>query len=327
MRNNNSIGSFNGLSQIQLRIQISLLCLITVLSIIGNLFNLYFIFRTPSLRVLNSSILINLSIVDFLTGAVAIPCLIITSLYQKDDSLCQVQGFISTFLNGISLVMSAAISIERCTAVTDPYTYLAHLQTPRYTIIIISVWLIPIPFAILPLLHLQSYGLGEYRQHGLCWVSLSSEASNYIAVGALAAGVNAVIIIIVSCYTIIFYIAYNKSNSNVIIMRYRNIKRSVRTTFLIVGTNVICWFPLAVTCCLSTIHYITKHTKYPISNRLEVAILILSYSNVAINPIIYALTNSVLRKNYKILLNKLIHYITTGHISSNSTASVRPSGR
>ena len=296
---NHSIESLNYLSKTQLRIQISLLCLIVLFSVIGNLFNLCVIFRTPSLRAINNSILINLCIADFLTGAIALPCLIITSLIQKSGSLCQVPGFIITFFNGISLVMSAAVSVDRYNAVANPYKYLAHLQISRYTIVIISLWMIPIPFATLPVLQLQSYGFGEYRQYGLCWLSVSSRSNNYIIVAALAAGLNAVIITIVSCYTIIFYIAYHKSNANTALMGYGTIKKSVRTTFLIVGTNVLCWFPVAITCLISAIHYIAYSKTYTVSNSLEVAILILSYSNVAINPFLYAFTNSILRTKLK----------------------------
>ena len=286
-----------------------------ILSIIGNGSNLYHIFRTPSLRAMKNTMLTFLNIADISTGAIAIPCMIATVLHQKKGTTCQAQGFIITYLNGVSLTMSAAISIDRCTAITDPYTYLAHLQILRYSIIIISIWLIPLPFAITPLLSLQAYGFGNYQLDDLCWIKLSSNNLNYIAVGALAAGISSVIIIIISCYTIIFRIACRKKNTTM--AGYGSIKKSIRTTSLIVGTNMLSWLPLVTICTTSVLHYLTTNTEYQIHQQAEIIVLLLPYCNVALNPFIYAGTNAVLKKKYKQSVYTIYCWVSN-RLTSNS---------
>lgn len=299
-----------------------------IFSIIGNGFNLYHILRTPSLRAIKNTMLTFLNIADLSTGTIAIPCMIATVLHQEKGTTCQVQGFIITYLNGVSLTMSAAISIDRCHAVTDPYTYLAHLQFLRYTIIIISIWIIPLPFAITPLLSLQAYGLGDYQLCNLCWLKLSSNNLNYLAVSALAAGISAVIIIIISCYTIIFCIAYSKNNAT--IAGYGSIKKSIRTTSLIVGTNMLSWLPLDIICSTSVIQYVTSGLEYSVNPQTEVIILLLPYCNVALNPFIYAGTNATLKKKYKQSAYSIYCWISSGLTSNSdnsqslSTPSCRP---
>ncbi|RDD36243.1 hypothetical protein TrispH2_012021 [Trichoplax sp. H2] len=82
-------------------------------------------------------------------------------------------------------------------------------------------------------------------------------------------------------------------NSHAKLLGYKNFRKAIRTTFLMVGTDVMCWFPLAFTCTLGATKYITFKSRHEITSSLEVAALLLSYCNIAINPYIYAGTNAV----------------------------------
>ncbi|RDD37282.1 Histamine H2 receptor [Trichoplax sp. H2] len=252
------------------------------MAVVCNLFNLFHIFRSSTLRDIKNTMLTGLAIADLCTGSIVPPCMILTLIYQLEDTTCQVQGFVVTYFHGVSLVMSAAISIDRCSAISDPYTYLAHLQVWRYSIIVTSIWIIPLPFAITPLLPFQSLGF--------------------------AAGICSVITIIICCYVIIFCIAYSKKNSH--IDSYGSIRKSIRTAFLIVGSNVFCWLPLGVTWSVSVIKYFVFQGEIRINSQLESAVLLLPYSNVAINPLIYAGTNEILKDRYAKFGVRIYNYVS-----------------
>ncbi|RDD36244.1 Histamine H2 receptor [Trichoplax sp. H2] len=257
---------------------------------------------------MKNTMLTGLAFADLCTGSIVPPCMILTLIYQLEDTTCQVQGFVVTYFHGVSLVMSAAISIDRCSAISDPYTYLAHLQVWRYSIIVTSIWIIPLPFAITPLLPFQSLGFGSYELTSLCWLRLSTNKYNYVALAALAAGICSVVTIIICCYVIIFCIAYRKKNSH--IDSYGSIRKSIRTAFLIVGSNVFCWLPLGVTCSVSVIKYFVFQGEIRINSQLESAVLLLPYSNVAINPLIYAGTNEILKERYAKFGVRIYNYVS-----------------
>ncbi|RDD37284.1 Adenosine receptor A3 [Trichoplax sp. H2] len=292
--------SHHTLQNVEYEFYIPILVSICILSVFGNVLNLTVISRRPSLRDTKNILLISLNIIDLCIGGIALPCLIITSLHQYGYSLCQASGFIITYFNGVSLLMSAAITIDRCIAVVNPYVYLANLSIWRYTFLIICAYVISIPLAVLPLLPLSSYGFGRYRLRNLCWLPLSANWENYIILVSLAIGTDAVIITIFCCYLIIFYVAYNKSNSQ--INGLGSIKKSVRTTFLIVGTNVLCWLPLAATTTTTTFMLIIYDRQCEVNRYMEVIILMLAYCNAAMNPYIYAMTNEILKNEYKSLI-------------------------
>ena len=280
-----------------LSLYLLILILIAVSSICGNLINLIITYRSPALWSISNCLLTALALTDFLTGLIAMPCAIMALYRSGDIALCQAQGFLVTFFNGASLVMVAAVSIDRCSAVCNPYHYLSDLRVSRYAISIASVWLIPLPLAAMPLLPLEKYGLGSYTYQNICWISLSVDSSNYAAIGIFAACMSSAIAVVICCYSIIFFIAYNKSNTPII--GFTGIRKSIRTTSLIVGSSLVCWLPITAICIYSLTHYLTFGRKVIVSRGIEVIVMMLTYCNAAINPIIYATTNSIIRKHLK----------------------------
>ncbi|RDD38953.1 hypothetical protein TrispH2_010167 [Trichoplax sp. H2] len=117
---------------------IPILTTVCIASMFFNSFNLMVISRKLSLRNIQNSFLTCLNITDLCTGSLAIPCLIVALWYQNGDAICQVQGFIASFCNGMALLLSTTIALDRCYAVVFPYHYLANSSIRRYAIIITS---------------------------------------------------------------------------------------------------------------------------------------------------------------------------------------------
>ncbi|RDD38952.1 G-protein coupled receptor GRL101-like protein [Trichoplax sp. H2] len=282
---------------------IPILMIISVVAIFSNFYNLIIIYRKPGLRDFRKSFLTYLNITDLCTGIVTIPCLIIALWYQDGDAVCQVQGFFASFCTGMATFLSCAIALDRCYAVTYPYQYLASVDSRRNNIAIITACIISIIFALLPSLPKPLTGLGKYRIQNLCWISLTVSNENYITITMAAINAIVTIVVFISSYSITFYTAYIKSRSN--FASYGSIKKSIRTTSLIVGTNGICWLPVMISGTISAVHFLLYNKIYKISIYVQVIALTLVYLNAATNPLIYAGTNEILRKEYKKLILKL----------------------
>lgn len=69
-------------------------------------------YHSPSLWLINNCLLTTLSVTDFLSGLITMSCAIIALYHSEDINLCPTQGFLVTFFNGISLAITAAVSID-----------------------------------------------------------------------------------------------------------------------------------------------------------------------------------------------------------------------
>ncbi|RDD37283.1 Prostaglandin E2 receptor EP3 subtype [Trichoplax sp. H2] len=116
----------------------------------------------------NYCLLTSLAVAKFFTGLIVVTTIIAAIFYKKYRLICQIQGSTLSYFNGASFVVAAGVSIDRCSAVINPYRYISELQTRRYAVMIISGWILPISIAILPLLNLQRFGFGQYTFQDVC---------------------------------------------------------------------------------------------------------------------------------------------------------------
>lgn len=207
--------------------------------------------------------------------------------------MCQAFAFIFNFLITISLAATAAISIDRCLAVIYPYRYSANMKIKYIIIYIVSTWIFLAMLTGLPLLGLQEYGLGEYTfitNNLQCWLDLQQPKKNQIAFIIVFVYLMATILATLTSYVIVFFIACSKGITDVSIVGYISLRRSIRTTALIVGSNLACFIPAIVSITLSFF------TQEDLPIPLSMTSSLLMYFNSALNPVIYALTNAILRR-------------------------------
>lgn len=207
---------------------------------------------------------------------------------------CQTFAFLSQFLDSISVFNTLAISIDRCIAVTFPYYYSQSwtMKILKYEILIL--WIMPILIGIWPLLKMTNLRLGQFEylpRATHCWINFHQNY-NFIIALIIIIVMTSTFVIIILCYAIIFIVAYGKNIRNP--PNIRNLKKSIRTTTLIVGANIICWLPILITSWLS---FAQPQLKYPAD--LDKIGLMLCYSHTAFNPVIYSITNRILRNKLK----------------------------
>lgn len=272
------------------------LSLISFIAVVGNLFNLMIIYRCRSLNNINTYLIANLAVIDLMTGLITLPIAIIVVLnsYYVHPILCQFQAFLVVFFYGASLSTTTAISFDRCIAISLPYYYNSVLTYQRIKIQVVILWLLPLFMAISPIV-----GLGRYSYTStLCWINISDYSHNFWITIISIIYIFTSILITVICNIITLIIAYPKRVQ--ILTGHRNIKKSLKTTLLIVGTKLITWLPLSIMILIEFIH----QSNSILPSTFAVIAILLSCSNAASNPIIYLLTNQNLATKLKLWLRR-----------------------
>lgn len=228
-----------------------------------------------------------------MTALIGMPLLIGTTLI-RGQMLCNIQGMFNFICSSCSLLLTFSISIDRFHAVILPYSYRRQLTYSKHIFIALTMYLSPIFSSILPLLDLEKYGFGRYDSGSSCWISLTPTSNNIIILGLVAFISAGVIFAIISYYAILFFIAYQKSNNQV--DNTVCIRTSLRTVLMIVGTTAICWIPIVALTITNVITYFI-HGNVPVVSRVVSDMVFdLVITNIAMNPLIYMLTNGILRK-------------------------------
>ncbi|RDD36637.1 Adenosine receptor A2b [Trichoplax sp. H2] len=275
------------------------LSIFSMISIPLNLFNLITLYRNPILHNMNNLLIGNLALVDFLNGLIVLPLIILTSLIgYPGHFICQLQGFFVLMLYLASLSSTSAISVDRFYAVIKPFRYSSIITPKKCIIITLYIWLIPLIFGITPTLGLQKYGLGRYFLLYFCAISFEKFQENYLIHALLMFYIIIIMFVIMLSYGIMFYVAYRKSVQD--LTANSTLRRSIRTTVLLVGTNIICWLPWLA---YSVDSYQTRNIfNLDKPTYLNIVSLLLVFSNTAMNPVIYSLTNSQLRAKLRKIL-------------------------
>lgn len=279
-------------------LSITFTSIIILIGSLGNFMNIFFIYKTPSLHSYNNILIAHLAAVDFLQVTLTLPMAIINSflLSSNPHALCQAFAFILNLLITVSMAATAAISVDRCFAVVYPYLYSAKMKIKYIVIFVISTWFVMAILAGIPLFGLQRYGLGEYTfvaDSLQCWFDFQYREKNKIAFIVTLAYVILILLITSISYLTIFYVACHKGITDISANGYASLVRSIRTTALIVGSNILCFIPVVL---VSTISFISQRD-LPVG--LTITGYLMSFLNSAINPVIYAITNVTLRHKIK----------------------------
>ncbi|EDV19023.1 uncharacterized protein TRIADDRAFT_62528 [Trichoplax adhaerens] len=270
---------------------------ICFIAIFGNLRNLIMIYNCRRLHDMNNLCICNLAVVDFLTGLIVIPLGISTLAAETlGYLLCQIQGFFTLLLYLSSLAATSIISVDRCSAVVNPFGYKSHITVSKCAFIATFTWFIPSIISILPLLGFERIGLGKFYVLLLCGISFDHPIENFIVSWILTIFLVVNIVTICMSYLVIFIVAYRKTVQD--LTRNSKLSRSIRTTGLIVGTNFLFWLPYIV---LNVQDFVYNTSVPPVPTTLNYFTTIaclMALSSPAINPIIYAATSKHLRKRF-----------------------------
>ncbi|XP_078659485.1 neuropeptide FF receptor 2-like [Branchiostoma floridae x Branchiostoma belcheri] len=275
--------------------------IVFVLCIVGNLVVCYIIARTPSLRDVTHSFILNLSVSDLLVGVFCIPFTLVNHIFHENylgDVMCKV----SPMLKG----MSVAASVFTLTAIAfDRYCVIVHPTRDRLTVrqavyLIIAIWVVAAiimsPTSIVRRDAPFQFGQQTLSVCGAFWPSalLRKAYSAFLFVICYAAPV-LINTFLYGRTGIKLWMtksaAAPKACSNQTEQRSRIIKMMV----IIVAVFAITWMPLYSCWLLEDFGHLTESQSQILHDYVYPIAHVMAFANSAVDPFIYGLYSSNLR--------------------------------
>ena len=136
----------------------SLLCVIMLLALFGNLTLIVTIYGRKKLRTRANLFILNLACADLGVALFCIPFSIITCFSREwilGNSLCQLNGFLNILFECSSLFTLTAISIEKYFSIVRPMDRV--ITTRLAWMMMAMTWIAPLILASIPLTGLQGF--------------------------------------------------------------------------------------------------------------------------------------------------------------------------
>ncbi|KAJ7379964.1 hypothetical protein OS493_012726 [Desmophyllum pertusum] len=278
------------LKTVNIIVSVVLYSIIAIGGSLGNMLVLLVIRRTPNLKTVCGVLIANLAMADLLVTAVAIP-LVISVLTQGFVPICSLNPsmfasiIIGRYSCTASLLILAAMSMDRCWAVCDPLRHKIKMTSSKLKAILLFIWLfslvLPILEVVLPRQGPSFLVLRHLRNTGIvsCFVAIASSGL--------------VTLINVQCASSrISNLQENGGNNHMYAdLRERN-KKVAKTIALIVVVFSICWIPVTYVSARFVENY----------SMLHFWTVILGLANSAVNPCIYFYRQRSYRQALKVLL-------------------------
>ncbi|XP_071809330.1 uncharacterized protein [Asterias amurensis] len=270
---------------------------------LGNLFVVVWRNRNKQRFRVQSFLILNLAVSDCFMG---IYMLIIASAdayfrniyiyhadYWKGSALCKIAGFLSVFSSEGSVFTLTVITLDRFLCILFPFGRL-RLGRKSVKFVIAGGWLFAFLLSGIPTLGLPYFGEHYYGRTSVC-LSLpltSDKAPGWEYSITIFLGVNLVsIITILVCYIAIYIYAKRSAKQIRSTQGASKELKMAMKTFLIVATDMCCWFPIVIMGFLS----LSGAVVIPPTAYVWIAVFVLPI-NSSINPYLYTISSIGLPK-------------------------------
>ncbi|CAH1789859.1 unnamed protein product [Owenia fusiformis] len=286
----------------------------------------------PNVRKHVSVFILNLVVVDFQNGILAVPL----AAFRRELSaspntyLC---AFSSVWPPVLLLAVISSILLvaaDRLISIIKPFQYNEIVTRPRKGIAITTVWVWSIMFGCAPLIGSRTPGgirisvfPGEIVD-AFCdehYVYTQTYILFYLSLGILAP-----LIAIISIYIAMYRIAQRHIKAiNAIqtasndteyevkggkVNKIVNISKAAKTAFIMSTLFVLCWVPFMIVLQLLILARISDLSKYLDSSKIEIGLggaAFLAYLVSCVNPIIYSLRTPTLKQNLRLTFCWICH--------------------
>ncbi|RDD42742.1 Rhodopsin, GQ-coupled [Trichoplax sp. H2] len=295
----------------QVIVRLILYYIIALLSIICNLIILIVIARDRKLRTKSNLFIVNLAIVDVITGCAKDVFLIITLRYQHwifDQTVCEISGFINIICYDVTMITLTFIAVFRYITVFHG----KHIRIRKKHVIgaINIVWILSLMDCTLPLI---GFGRYIYIPHDFLCLPVPDKIPGYLTYLVIVF-VLVPFIVITFCYLAILLRIF--SNNHRIARQLRlphtssrhfraqSLRREIETTwrmFFVYLAFIISFVPYAI------IVYLLLPARYNVSLDVQWVAGFLVCANSAVNPFIYYIMYPKMRKACNSLLYSLVN--------------------
>ncbi|XP_032227516.2 melatonin receptor type 1B-B [Nematostella vectensis] len=316
-------------------IETSILLLITVSTLLGNLMVCWAVYNSKTLRTVANIYIIVLAICDILMGVLCMPLsleVFITACFKHGYNVVQFQGFFSFFLSLASLQTMTATAVNRYLKIVKPEHHRKYCTMKATLITILVTFVLAGSGASLPLIG----GFADYMFHYgkvFSYINYYTNTAAYIYTILLKiVYITVPTLISLFCYYKIFttvkaHAADMESNRGAGRggMNVEEIRIS-KVLFATVLGFVLCWTPVAI------IDMIDTFSDYSLVSPRQIYLfyIYMGYGSSAINPWIYGILNKSFRREFLKLLRLRFHSSPgsegTSHVENSAmgaTSAVR----
>ena len=284
-----------------------LLSVINVAAFFGNLSVCFAVYRNQRLRSLANMFVVALAVSDILMSTSCMPFSVVT-LYRGRwifaSRFCRFHGFgVFTFAM-VSLHTMGIIAVSRYFCVVKPNKYTA-LFTSRSTLLYIAaVWCAAFIGSVPPLFF-QNGGFQFQAGKAMCLYTFQINIAYTAFIECVYIAIPLTIISI--CYAKVFYTV---SRTNQVFSQENNPQqlranveeaKVTKTLAAVMVGFTFCWLPVLI------IDYIDAvRGEHTLPRQVYLTYGFLIYLSSTINPFIYGATNKRFRREYKVILKKLL---------------------
>ncbi|XP_029195911.2 melatonin receptor type 1B-like isoform X1 [Acropora millepora] len=281
------------------------LCIVIVIGIFGNLMVVLISAKGNCVRIKGRALIASLAFADTLESLNLIFMLVSVAKRGQwifGDSLCELNGFMTTEFVLSSMYSLTAISLNRYFMVVKQGLYRKVFTARNQALMIAFIWCIPLPLATGALLGWSKFEFQPGKCICLFYFSRSISFSSIV----LVVGVPVPIGIISFCCFQIFKEVKNHSNQvQSMTNEAPNVNveevRITKTLAVVVAAYLICFIPAAT---INLMEMVIPQYKIP--PWIDMLSMILVFCNHANNPVIYGVLNKQYRKAFKGVLRNLI---------------------
>ncbi|XP_006834719.1 PREDICTED: trace amine-associated receptor 1 [Chrysochloris asiatica] len=292
----------------------SLMVLIILTTLVGNLIVIISISHFKQLHTPTNWLIHSMATADFLLGCLVMPYSMVRSVehyWYFGEVFCKIHTSTDIMLSSASIFHLSFISIDRYYAVCDPLRYKTRISILVISAMIFICWSVPAIFAFgMIFLELNIKGAEEiYYKHVHCIGGCSVFFSKASGVVAFMTSFYIPASIMLYIYYRIYFIAKRQARSinnanqklpNGLEEKNRNSqskeRKAAKTLGIVMGVFLICWCPFFV-CTVAD-----PFVGYTIPPTLNEALIWFGYLNSTFNPMVYAFFYPWFRRALKMVL-------------------------
>ncbi|XP_036427180.1 adenosine receptor A1-like [Colossoma macropomum] len=286
--------------------------IIAVACCLGNVLVIWAVWRCGALRQPTFCFVVSLAVADFLVGSVAIPMGVLVDIRMKIPFYgCLFMCCVVMMLQLASGSSLLAIAVDRFLRVRIPLTYKSTVTQKCTWMVVALCWFTAALLSFIPMFGWHNYN----TQNGTTQANSTSFECRFFTVNSRSYVVNFIFfgfflppLAIMTClYCYIFLTTRRQLRAHIGVATeshtyYQKEQRLAASLVLIMGLFVVCWLPLFL---MHTIKLYGPNIKVS-SVVIHIGVL-LSHTNSAVNPIVYAFRIPKIKEEFKKLYMRVYH--------------------
>ena len=283
-------------------VETSILLLIGLIAIGGNLLVVISIYRNPSLRTITNYFVLSLAMTDILYPMLALPFTIFWSINDGvvvNQGMCDLQAIFGIGLSRVSIFTITLMAVNRFYRVCKPLRYRQIFSRRKSCYMIAVAWVLSFIITIL-LVKGNLMSLAQYDPPKI-WCGISDSKKSVLSLVVLRISLFSTLgipfIIITFCYARIFRnIRRHKRSLGPIGNGFRRRVCEIKITwtlFAVLMAYLVAWIPLLM------VMLLPKEDQHKLPRQGHLMVTVFTTGNSAVNPIIYGVMNGAFRQEYK----------------------------